>query len=202
MAVKSGKLKTWHEWTRRHRRVHVLHSGAPGQRAEAARFMCVESLCRLISSLVMQGNSSHSSSEVFHVGIQMSQMNGRARFGRQRSNRGFGHDAGSDGGASGSTQPWMGTGCSTEEGSHPREEQKANTRLMKLPVQQTEGSRWSQPHFPVYLLTCSAWSHAQTCWQPATNGINSEDSLKTNTLFCRAENDVIGTSARSHLKSP
>lgn len=92
----------------------------------------------------MQGNSSHSSSEVFHVGIQMSQMNGRARFGRQRSNGGFGHGAGSDGGASGATQPWMGRGCSTEEGSHPRtqarEQQKANTRLMKLPVQHTEGS--------------------------------------------------------------
>lgn len=84
----------------------------------------------------MQGNSSHSSSEVFHVGIQMSQMNGRARFERQRSNRGFGHGAGSDGGASGSTQPWLGRGCSTEEGSHPR----THIRLMKLPVQQTEGS--------------------------------------------------------------
>lgn len=43
---------------------------------------CVQSLA-LISSLVVQCNTSPSSSEVSHVGIQMSQMNGRTRLVRQ-----------------------------------------------------------------------------------------------------------------------
>lgn len=69
--------------------VYVFHSGAPAEKVEASQCECTVAV---ISSLVMQGNSSPSSSEVSHVGIQMSQMNGRSRFGRQRSNGGFGHD--------------------------------------------------------------------------------------------------------------
>lgn len=54
----------------------AVHKSKPQRR-------CVQ-LLWLISSLVVSGNSSPSSSEVSHVGIQMSQMNARTRLGRQR----------------------------------------------------------------------------------------------------------------------
>lgn len=71
---------------------YQLQTGASNSlRGKTGRFMflksvplrwCVQSLW-LISSLVVSTNSSPGSSEVSHAGIQMSQMNGRTRSGRQ-----------------------------------------------------------------------------------------------------------------------
>lgn len=118
-------------------RVHVFHSGAPAQKVETSQSVCT---VVAISSLVMQGNSSPSSSEVSHVGIQMSQMNGRTRFGRQRSNRGFGHDVRVRRRSLG-----VHTAMDGERLQHRGSKQgsrNTNIRLMKLPVHQTDGSSW------------------------------------------------------------
>lgn len=114
--------------------VPVFPSGAPSQEVEAAPFPRVQWLW-LINSLVRQGSSSAGRSEVSHVGIQMSQMNGRTRSGRQRSRGGFGHDARVR------RRPHSDGRREAAAGSDPKQgREEGEADIMKLPVQQTEGS--------------------------------------------------------------
>lgn len=135
--------------------------------------MCVQSLS--LAVLSCRPTVHHSSSEVSHGGIQMSQMNERTHFGRQRSHGGFGHEG-----------PMEELRCPHGDGRWEAAAQRIQTREQKHQHrahevtcatnrgQQLIGTR-------VHCLFTNLLS-TQARWL-TTNKIQSKVSEKTNTFF-------------------